>query len=58
MNKMTLAVLQTLRWTTEHFASMEETLGKTPEEFSPELRAALAQKQLLEEGYIQVTDPE
>ena len=54
MNQMTTAVLMTLQWMTQHFSEIEINMGRPPEAFSSELRAALAQKELLENEMIKV----
>lgn len=55
MNKMTQAVLISLTWMTDHFSAIEEDLGRPPEGYSIELKAALAQREMLEKGLIEVT---
>ena len=56
MNQMTTALLMTLQWMTEHFSQIEIDMGRPPEAFSPELKAALAQKEMLEQKMIKVVD--
>jgi len=56
MNQMTMALVLTLQWMTDHFSTIEINMGRPPEDFSMELKAALAQKQMLEEGIIEVRE--
>ncbi len=54
MNDMTVAIMISLRLMTETFVQQELGMGRSEGEYSPELKAALAQLEMLEQGLLSV----